>query len=158
MQSVTGSTSCCLAGQLQSWPSHSTIRRLPESASRLAVSPLYPGCLSLPNPLVWMNISFLTPWLSDFHTVLFFVSSGCVLFLNCCCPSFVCARTHSVSTYASILAKRPEKASEVFIHQFPYLVEGFSWGRFLTPWYLFSSALKKKTHILVYGFSYNKMK
>ena len=26
------------------------------------------------------------------------------LFLNCCCPSFGCARRHSVSTYTSILA------------------------------------------------------
>ena len=31
-------------------------------------------------------------------------SSGCFLFLNCCCPSFGCGRRHSVSTYASIFA------------------------------------------------------
>ena len=30
------------------------------------------------------------------------------LFLNCCCPSFGCARRCSVSTYASILARTPE--------------------------------------------------
>ena len=41
-----------------------------------------PGCLSLPLLLtlplllVWMNVSSLTPWLLDFHTVLFSVSSG----------------------------------------------------------------------------------
>ena len=29
-----------------------------------------------------MNVSPLTPWLSDFHTVWFCVSSGCFLFLN----------------------------------------------------------------------------
>ena len=34
----------------------------------------------------------------------FSVSSGCFLFLNCCRPSFGCARKQSVSTYASILA------------------------------------------------------
>ena len=35
-----------------------------------------PGCPS-PNPLpVWMNVSSLTPWLSDFHTLWFSVSSG----------------------------------------------------------------------------------
>ena len=28
-----------------------------------------PGCLSPPLLLVWMNVSSLTPWLSDFHTV-----------------------------------------------------------------------------------------
>ena len=62
-----------------------------------------PGCLSPPLLLVWMNVSSLFPWLSDFHTVWLSVSSGCFLFLNCCCP-FGCARRHSVSTYASILA------------------------------------------------------
>ena len=41
-----------------------------------------PGCLSLPLLLVWMTVSSLTPWLSDFHTVQFSVSSGCFLFLN----------------------------------------------------------------------------
>ena len=52
------------------------------------------------------NVSSLSPWLLDFHTVQFSVSSGCFLFLSCCCPSFGCARRHSVSTYASILAGR----------------------------------------------------
>ena len=41
-----------------------------------------PGCPSPPLLLVWMNVSSLIPWLSDFHTVLFSVSSGCFLFLN----------------------------------------------------------------------------
>ena len=63
-----------------------------------------PGCLSPCLLVVWMNVSSLSPWLSDFHTVQFSVSSGCFLFLNCCCPSFGCARRCSVSTYASILA------------------------------------------------------
>ena len=62
------------------------------------------GCLSQPLLLVWMNVSSLTPWLSDFHTVWFSVSSGWLLFLNCCCP-FGCLRRHSVSTYTSILAR-----------------------------------------------------
>ena len=62
--------------------------------------------LECPSPLlllVWMNVSSLSPWLSDFHTVRYSVSSGCFLFLNYC-PSFGCVRRHSVSTYASILA------------------------------------------------------
>ena len=63
-----------------------------------------PGCPSPPLLLVWMNGSSLSPWLSDFHSVWFSVSSGCFLFLNCCCPSFGCARRHNVSTYASVLA------------------------------------------------------
>ena len=41
-----------------------------------------PGCLSLPLLLVWMNVSSLTPWILDFHTVHFSVSPGCFLFLN----------------------------------------------------------------------------
>ena len=65
-----------------------------------------PSCLSPPLLPVWVSVSSLSPWLSDFHTVRFSVSSGCFLFLNCCCP-FGCARRHSVSTYASILAGSP---------------------------------------------------
>ena len=87
-QSVTLSTSCCLASQ-----------SLPCLVSSL------PGCPSSPLLLVWMNVCSLTPWLLDFHTVRFSVSSGCFLFLNCCCPSFGCMRRHGVSTYASILAR-----------------------------------------------------
>ena len=41
-----------------------------------------PGCTSLPLLPVWMNASSLPPWLSDFHTVRFSVSSGCSLFLK----------------------------------------------------------------------------
>ena len=41
-----------------------------------------PGCPSPPLLLVWMNVSSLTPWLSDLHTVLFSINSGYFLFLN----------------------------------------------------------------------------
>ena len=60
-----------------------------------------PGCLSLPLLRVRRDVSSLSPWLSDFHTVQFSVSSGCFLFLNCCCASFGCVRRHSVCTYTS---------------------------------------------------------
>ena len=75
----------------------------------LAMSPLHPGSPSLPLLPVWMNVSSLSPWLSDFHTVRFSISSGCFLFLNCCCPSFGCVRRHSMSAYASILARSSRK-------------------------------------------------
>ena len=39
-----------------------------------------PSCVSPPPRPVWMNVSSLTPWLSDFHTVQFSVSSGCFCF------------------------------------------------------------------------------
>ena len=35
------------------------------------------------------------------------------LFLNCCCPSFGCARRHSVSTYTSILAGSSQFCSDL---------------------------------------------
>ena len=65
------------------------------------------GCPAPPLLSVWMNVSSLSPWLSDFHVVQFSVSSGCFLFLNCCCPLLV-VRGGSVSTYASILAGSPQ--------------------------------------------------
>ena len=64
-----------------------------------------PSCLSLPLLPVWVSVSSLSPWFSDFHTVRFSVSS-CFLFSNRCCP-FGCTRRHSVSTYTSILAGSP---------------------------------------------------
>ena len=98
----------CGVCQLQPGLPGSTIHHLPGSTRHCpAARPLLPGCLSPPLLLVWMNVSSLSPGLSDFHTVRFSVSSGCFLFLNCCCPSFGCGRRHSVSTYASILAGSP---------------------------------------------------
>ena len=55
---------------------------LPWSSSYCFVSPLHPGCPSPPLLPVWMKVSSLTPWLSDFHPVRFSGSSGYFLFLN----------------------------------------------------------------------------
>ena len=54
----------------------------PDLPAALAMSPPYPGCLSLPLLPVWMNVSSWTPWLSEFHTVWFSGSCGYFLFLN----------------------------------------------------------------------------
>ena len=82
---ASGSTAC---------PICSTIRHLSGFASRqVAMSPICPVCPFPPLLLVWMNVSSLSPWLWDFHTVQFSVSSGGFLFLNCC-PSFGCVRRH----------------------------------------------------------------
>ena len=73
------------------------------ASCHLAASPLRPGCPSLPLLPVWMNVSSLTPWLLDFHTVWF---SGSCVFIFCfwiCYPSFGCVRRQSVSKYVSIL-------------------------------------------------------
>ena len=40
----------------------------PSSSRHLAMHPLQPSCPSLPLLAVWMNVSSLTPWLSDFHS------------------------------------------------------------------------------------------
>ena len=88
------------------WRAPSTIHHLAGSTScHVAASPLCSSCPSPPLLPVWVNVSSLSPWLLDFHTVRFSVSSGCFLkFLNCCCP-FGCGRRYSVSTYASILTR-----------------------------------------------------
>ena len=52
------------------------------SSCHLYAHLLCPSCLSLPHLPVWMNVSSLTPWLLDFHTVWFSCSSGCFLFVN----------------------------------------------------------------------------
>ena len=95
---------CGAAGSASAW---TACVFLPHSASLGPPQPREsspPGCPSPPLLPVWMNVSSLSPWSSDFHTVRFSVSFGCFLFLNCCCPSFGCGRRHSVSTYASILS------------------------------------------------------
>ena len=55
------------------------------------------GCPSLPLLPVWINVSSLTPWLPDFHTVQFSVSSGCFLRLNLFLSFFwLCKETQCV--------------------------------------------------------------
>ena len=52
------------------------------ASRRLAMHPVCASCPSLPLLQVWMNVSSLAPWLSDFHAVHFSDSSGGFLFLN----------------------------------------------------------------------------
>ena len=79
-----------------------------------------PSCMSPPLLTAWMNVSSLTPWLSDFYTVRFSVSSGCFLFLNCCCPSFGRARRCSVSTYASMSVGLMPYSKKRFLFTYQY--------------------------------------
>ena len=81
-----------------------TSHRLSQLVCCIAPCPLHPGCLSPPPPTSWMNVSSLTPKLSDFHIVQLSHSSDCSCFYICCCPSFGCARKQSVSSYTSMLA------------------------------------------------------
>ena len=99
--SVTQSTSCCLASQLQLCPPRSTICLLLGSTSHcLATSPL---CLAarlrssyrLGEFFFFISLVVELPYSSIFCQFWLF------LFLSCC-PSFGCARRHSVSIYASL--------------------------------------------------------
>ena len=60
-----------------------------------------PGCLSPPILPGWMNVSSLTPWLLDFHTVRFSGSSGWFLFLNWLL-SFFCLCEEAKCVYLSL--------------------------------------------------------
>ena len=68
---------------------------------------------------------FFNPLVLDLHTVRFSVSSGCFLFLNCCCPSFGCGKRHSVSPQ---LPSWPEVCQSVL---------NFSVSGYILPDYLF---------------------
>ena len=75
---VLPSLSACKWGTMQS------------PSCRLAESPLQPDCPPPPLLLVWMNVSSLSPWLLDFHTVRFFGTYGCFLFLNLLSSFWLC--------------------------------------------------------------------
>ena len=64
------------------WTAHSSGFCLCHLLTAAIQYPLHPGSPSPPLLLVWMNMSSLNPWLSDFHTVLFFGSSGYFFSLN----------------------------------------------------------------------------
>ena len=64
---AAGSASCRIA-----CPVHSTIRHISGSHSQVVTSSLHPSCPSPPLLLVWINVSSLSPWLSDFRVVQFF--------------------------------------------------------------------------------------
>ena len=74
---VPPSLSACKCGT--DW---STSHHFTHPVCHPAVYPLCSGCPSLPLLPVWMNVSFLIPRLSHFHTVQFSSSSGWFLFLN----------------------------------------------------------------------------
>ena len=82
---------------------------LPSSSSHCpAWSLLHPSCPSLPLLLVWMNVSSLTLWLLDFHTVQFSGISGCFLFLNLLLSYFwLCEEAQYVYLHLHLGRKSP---------------------------------------------------
>ena len=88
LPSCSSSLSSCECGTAQSTSCHLAclVRHC------LAACPLCPG---FPSPTLlplWVTVSSLTPWLSDFLTVRFFGTSGCFWFLIWLLSFFGCAR------------------------------------------------------------------
>ena len=72
-----------------------------------------PGCPSLPLLWVWINVSSLTPWLSDFHSARFSVSSDCFLFLNLLLSFFwLCKKAQCVYLHLHL----DQKGNKVFFN------------------------------------------
>ena len=79
---LTLSISCCLAQHTHlhlAHPGPSATALLQVLSAQLPVST---------PPTIWMNVYSLSPWFSDFHTVGFSVSFGCLLFLSLLFPFF----------------------------------------------------------------------
>ena len=84
---------CCLA-----WGWDLSLPKYPSRVNTGLSVPLPPPLcttvppLSVTPPLLpaWMNVASLNPWLSDFHTVQFSVSSHCFLFLNWLLSLWLC--------------------------------------------------------------------
>ena len=75
---------------MQTWD-HPLFQPLPCHKSSL------PRCPSLPLLPVWVSVSSLSPWLSDFHTVRFSVSSGCFFVFKLLLSFFwLCEEAHCV--------------------------------------------------------------
>ena len=86
--------------------------------------------LSPPLLLVWMNISCLTFWLSDFHTIQFYVSSGCFLLLNLMLPFFwLCEEAQFVYLCLHVLIHCLIACYSIAMSLSIY--EFFPWGWFL---------------------------
>ena len=87
-----------------------------QSASHcLARSPLCPCCPSLSLLPVWVNVSSLTSWLSDFHTVWFSGSSGYFLFLNLLLSFFLfCKETKFIYLCLHLVLKSLNKAFSLY--------------------------------------------
>ena len=100
---------------------------LPQAASHcLAVHPLCPSCLFPPLLPVWMNVSSLTPWLSDFHTVWFSGSSG--WFLNWLFSFFWCEELKSIYLHFH-LGQKPLSFLVVFFLMSSFSVQANWLGR-----------------------------
>ena len=108
--SVTEPTSCWLAGQLQPCPPCSTVCHLAGSTSHCLAHPDPPGtaCISASSTGLDECVFFNSLVDGLPYSLIFCQFWLFFWFLNCCCSSFGCARRHSVSTYAFILAKSPD--------------------------------------------------
>ena len=106
---TTCSTSHCLVG------SASCSLACPVPQSTTSLGPPAPALLQILS--AWLPASdpptgldecfFFISLVVGLPYSLIFCQFWLFLFLNCCCPSFGCARRHSMSTYTFILARSP---------------------------------------------------
>ena len=106
---------------------------------------LCPSCLSLPLVPVWMNVSSLTPWLSDFHTVWFSGSSACFLFLTLLLSFHLCKEAQCVYLHLHLGQKSECSGFFSWIMNSPLLF--FFKGNNVHYWiYKIMSVFKNYTH------------
>ena len=79
-------------------------------------------CLSLPLLQVWMDVSSLTTWLSDFHTVWFSGSSCCFLFLNLLSFFWLCKEAKCVYLHLHV----GQKSTLLYSFDFSHITLKFS--------------------------------
>ena len=79
-------------------------------------------CLSLPLLQVWMDVSSLTTWLSDFHTGWFSGSSCCFLFLNLLSFFWLCKEAKCVYLHLHV----GQKSTLLYSFDFSHITLKFS--------------------------------
>ena len=104
-QALPATTLCCLLAAAWPAPSHNPPPCWVRQPQPWHVSSLLRLPVSTP-PTSLVEFFFIS-WVVGLPYISIF--SQLWLFLNCCCPSFGCARRHSVSTYTSILARSSQR-------------------------------------------------
>ena len=113
---LVGSASCSLA------------HPVPQSTTSLGpTAATFPGVLSVPSMGLDECVFFNSLVVRLPYSLIFCQFWLFFLFLNCCCPSFGCARSHSGSTYASILAGG--SLGLIFKAESICIMERIDWGQ-----------------------------
>ena len=98
----------------------------PSISRRLALHPFHPGWQSPPLLPVWVNVSSLTPWLSDSHTVQFSEGSGYLFILKNLLLSFFWLCEEAKYIYLCFhLGQKSHLSFSCPLSAFIYLVQGY---------------------------------